>query len=99
MTFVVFDRDASPDAPLGGKARALASLRDAELPIPPWFVVTPDAFHISLSPEQSAALQAAGDAVTLRGVVEKVRPSPDVERQIHESVTALCNSGDFVAVR
>src|SRR5438105_882966 len=99
MTFVLFDRDASPDAPLGGKARALASLRDAELPIPPWFVVAPDAFHASLTPEQSPALQAAGVAVTLRGVVEKLRPSPDVERQIHEAMTALCHSGDLVAVR
>src|SRR4051812_25689006 len=100
MTFVVFDRDASLDAPLGGKARALASLREAELPVPPWFVVTPDAFHTSLAPEQSAALQADGDAVTLRSVVDKVCPSPDVERQIRAAVTALCRGWvDQLAVR
>src|SRR3954466_5034089 len=99
MSFVIFDRDASLDAALGGKARALASLRAAELPVPAWFVVTPSAFDDSLTPEQTAALQNADSTGALRKVVDAVRPSPDVERQAREAVTALCHSGDLVAVR
>src|SRR5438874_2338096 len=99
MAFAVFDRDTCLDTPLGGKARALASLRAAELPVPPWFVVTSDAFHASLTLEQAAALQNARDAVTLRGIVENVLPSLTVEHQVRDAVTALCHSGEFVAVR
>ena len=33
--------DLAPDAPLGGKAGALARLGSRGLPIPEWFVVTP----------------------------------------------------------
>lgn len=58
MTFVVFDRDAPLDAPLGGKARALALLRDAELPIPSWFVVLPDAQRGEAEHEIRAAVTA-----------------------------------------
>src|SRR6266542_1061224 len=74
MRFVIPDHEADFQAPLGGKARALASLRQAGLPIPAWFVVTPDAFHKSLSPEQGDALRAAHDVETIRAVVERVRP-------------------------
>lgn len=35
--------DFPPDAPLGGKAGALARLASARLPIPEWLVVTPEA--------------------------------------------------------
>src|SRR5437867_526027 len=44
MRYLVRDRDADLAAPLGGKARALAALRDAGVTIPPWFVVLPSAF-------------------------------------------------------
>src|SRR5262245_9694718 len=43
MRYVVSGQIAPIDGPLGGKARALAALRDADLGIPPWFVVTPEA--------------------------------------------------------
>ncbi|MEO7599030.1 MAG: PEP/pyruvate-binding domain-containing protein [Opitutus sp.] len=39
--------DFAPDAPLGGKAGALAKLRSSGLPIPAWFVVTPQVFSQS----------------------------------------------------
>src|SRR5262245_63289235 len=43
LKYVLRGDDADPQAPLGGKARALAALRDAGLSIPPWFVLTPAA--------------------------------------------------------
>ena len=39
---------------MGGKAAALASLAAADLPVPQFCVLTPDAFHASLTPSQSA---------------------------------------------
>ena len=47
MEYVIRDREADLDAPLGGKARALAALRLADLSIPAWFVVQPGAYHDS----------------------------------------------------
>src|SRR5262245_32128473 len=99
MTVVIRDDRADTQAPLGGKARALAALRQAGLPIPPWFVVTPDAFRASLSPEQAVTLGAARDAAELRAVVDLVRPDKDVGQEIAEAVAALCPGGELVAVR
>src|SRR5262249_15606304 len=49
MSFVIRDREADLQAPLGGKARALASLRQAGLPIPEWLGGPPDALHPNLA--------------------------------------------------
>jgi pyruvate,water dikinase len=61
MKYVIRDHEADLDAPLGGKARALAALREADLPIPAWFVVRPEAF---LDSHTDAADPRASPAVT-----------------------------------
>src|SRR5262249_55422563 len=99
MTLVIRDREADLQAPAGGKARALASLRQAALPIPAWLVVTPDAFHKSLSPEQDQSLHAARDADAIRAVVESVRPVAEVLRELLPAIEELCADGAMVAVR
>src|SRR5436190_1725406 len=99
MSFVIPDCEADLQAPLGGKARALASLRQAGLPIPAWLVITPDAFHKSLSPEQQDALRAARDADSLRAVVEQVRPAAEVLSELLPALDELCPDGAMVAVR
>src|SRR5262249_7093693 len=99
MRFVIRAREADLHAPVGGKARALASLRLAGLPIPAWLVVTPDAFHKSLSPEQDQALHAARDADAIRAVVEQVRPAAEVLRELLPKLDELCADGAMVAVR
>jgi pyruvate,water dikinase len=90
MPFVIHDREADLGAPLGGKARALAALRQAELPIPVWFVVSPDAFHASLPPGQDA---------TQPTVVEQLQPSPEVQAELRQALAELCPDGGLVAVR
>ena len=45
MAYVVRGVEADQGAALGGKARALAALRDVGLPIPPWVALLPTAFH------------------------------------------------------
>ncbi|MBI1917354.1 MAG: phosphoenolpyruvate synthase [Planctomycetes bacterium] len=99
MRFVIRDHEADLQSPLGGKARALASLRQVGLPIPAWLVVTPDAFHKSLSPEQQDTLHAARDAETIRAVVEQVRPVAEVLSELLPALDELCADGTMVAVR
>jgi phosphohistidine swiveling domain-containing protein len=58
MAMILRAGDVSPDAPVGGKARALASAQAAGMPVPDWFVVTSEAVEASLG-----ARSAQGDAV------------------------------------
>ena len=100
MKYVIRDRetDHAAEAPLGGKARALASLREVDLPIPAWFVVRPEAFHESLTPDQCAALEAR-DEPALRRVLDALSPSDAVTAELAEALAELCPNGAPVAVR
>ncbi|MFA6563145.1 MAG: PEP/pyruvate-binding domain-containing protein [Verrucomicrobiia bacterium] len=44
MRFIAWPDNLRGDETLGGKAGALAALQGASLPIPPWFVLLPEAF-------------------------------------------------------
>jgi pyruvate,water dikinase len=96
MPYVLRGHEADVSAPLGGKARALAALRDADLPIPPWIVLIPDAFIASLTPAQRTALDAAAD---LRALVADVAASAEVRDELQAAVAELCPGGEPVAVR
>jgi rifampicin phosphotransferase len=99
MSYVVHGADADLQAPLGGKARALAALRQARLPIPEWVALLPEAFHASLDPAQRDALKTAQDAAALRALVEPVRPCPAVMAELTAALAKLCPHGEQVAVR
>jgi pyruvate,water dikinase len=99
MHFVIRAGDATPDRPLGGKARALAGLAQADLPIPSWVVVAPAAFHASLSAEQAQALEKAQDASAVRQVVSAVCVASAVEEDLRAALAELCPRGEPVAVR
>ncbi len=104
MKYVIRDQEADFDSPLGGKARALASLRAAELPIPAWFVVRPEAFHDSLATSLSPnASEEAANAPRGRSGPDAVNhtrhPSAAVIAEIAAAVAELCPDGAPVAVR
>ncbi len=99
MKYVVRGEEALPDAPLGGKARALAALAEAALPIPAWFAVPPAAFLDSLSPQQVETLNKAQDVASIRAVVERVTMSAAVEAELRRALAELCPNGEPVAVR
>ena len=99
MKYVIRDCEADIDAPLGGKARALAALRRADLSIPAWFAVRPEAFHDSLSAEHQRALEQALDDATLRAVTDALEPSAEVCAEIAKAVADLCPDGALLAVR
>jgi phosphohistidine swiveling domain-containing protein len=98
MTFLLLPEEIEAASPVGGKARALAELQLAVLPIPPWFVVLPSAFFASLAPEQESALRTAQEAEAVRAVVASVSLSPLVEKAIQEVVDKIAQ-GKELAVR
>src|SRR5437764_14429147 len=98
MKYVLRDHEADLDAPLGGKARALAALRAADLSIPAWFVVRPEAFRVSLSAEQRQTLNNALDEAALRTIVAALQPSSAVSAELAEALAELCPDGAAVAV-
>ncbi len=89
MTWLLQPEAIGAASPVGGKAWALAQLQQAELPIPPWFVVLPEAFFASLTPQQQAALRGAGDPGEVRAVVTSVEPSAAVAAAIHQAAERL----------
>jgi pyruvate,water dikinase len=95
MTFVIHARSAD-DGPLGGKARALASLRRAGLPIPDWFVLTPAAFAETLAPAVQADLTAALAELCPKGESVAVRSSASDEDGTQHSFAGQLDSFLFV---
>ena len=98
MRFIVDAGDAAPDAPVGGKARALAELLRAGFAIPRWFVVTPDAFWASLSERDRERFPVASEA-ELTAIVQRVQPIVDVANRIEAAVRSLAPDGRRLAVR
>ncbi len=77
-----------PVQSLGGKAHALSRLAIPGLPIPEWFVVSPEAFERSLSSEQRVAMSSDAPE-TLLAVVSELQPAPEVAEEIRAAVSSL----------
>ncbi len=99
MHYILRRDEIGPRVPIGGKARALALLARAELPIPNWFVVTPTAFYASLPPGYAQELEAATDEIAIGKLVERISLSPVLQAQLSHALAELCPEGELVAVR
>ncbi len=99
MGLVIHANEAEVHHPLGGKARALAALRRADFSIPEWMALSPEAFAVSLTPQQREALQAAQDGEAIRILVERIQISHEVGRELRVALSTLCPNGELVAVR
>jgi phosphohistidine swiveling domain-containing protein len=91
-----FEIDAA--TPVGGKARALAELANAGLPVPTWFVVLPSAFDASVTPALAAALAQAPGEAALSALAAGIRLAPEVEAAINAALGAAAAT-DRYAVR
>lgn len=98
MGYIVFPDDES-DAELGGKAAALRPLVIAGMPVPAWFCIPPAAFHASLDEVQRQRFAIASTDDARRVLVEDVRVSMDIAREIDAGLKRLCPEGGVVAVR
>ena len=99
MNLLLQASQVMPDSPVGGKARALASLTQARMPIPGWFVVLPAAFDLSLDAERRTQLLAALSAEDVAAALDDLCPAAEVSRQVEAGYAALCPEGEPVAVR
>ena len=79
--YILFPHDKTHKELMGGKAASLCSLGE-KFPIPPWFVVTPEAIHQPLGDIQKEinnALKKLGDgpfAVRSSSIEEEPHSSP-----------------------
>jgi pyruvate,water dikinase len=91
--------DCLANAPIGGKARALGALAEAELPIPPWFALVPAAFYDSLTQEQQCTLNDARDQRDILKAIESLHLNQAVQAELGQKLSELCPNAEPVAVR
>jgi rifampicin phosphotransferase len=84
---------------LGGKARALAALADADVAIPAWFALSPAAFDHSLTPAQRTILSTAVDSDEALSALATFTLAPEIEQALHDALARLCPDGALIAVR
>ena len=96
MRWIHFPTDNAPAADMGGKARALAALRRAALPIPDWFVIRGDACLASLG---DGKLASAKDASAIQKLLSELYPSAEVLAEIKQGLSTLELAAGLVAVR
>jgi len=92
---------ATPEArsQLGGKGGALAALAASGLPIPKWFVLSPQGFDLCLSPEQRQIWENNPNETTLRALLQNLLPSDSLCCEIAEAVSKLSQNRELLAVR
>ncbi|HWH67895.1 MAG TPA: PEP/pyruvate-binding domain-containing protein, partial [Candidatus Sulfotelmatobacter sp.] len=99
MNWILFPTDDAQAQEMGGKARALAALQRAALPIPDWFVVRGAACLHSLGDLGQQDLAKATDAPAIRQVLAGLAPEPSIVAEIQACLARLCPANASVAVR
>lgn len=100
MPAYILDRNGEMDrSRLGGKAAALAHLVDADFSIPPWFVITPDAFEASVTRRRLRALEKSADSGAISAVLQALEPSKKVLGELEKALAQLAPNGERLAVR
>ena len=100
MRWIRFPGDAQlQELDLGGKARALAALQRAALPIPDWFVIRGEACLHCLGQEGRARLAQASDPAVIQALLALVRPDPSLTAELEQALARICPAGASVAVR
>lgn len=91
MPYIIWAHDEATRRELGGKAAALSALTQFDLPIPLWFVVSPQAFCDSVPQDFDAnVMPAAGMTFQL---------SDSVAKAVRTALHQLCPRAELVAVR
>ena len=96
LAYVLWPID-SPER-MGGKARALVTAGRAGLPVPPWFVVSPEALLASIPADDRARL-SAGDPAVAQEILDRVCLANGVRAELDAALARLSPAGEPVAVR
>ncbi len=96
---VLWPGEIGADTPAGGKARALAGLSRAGLPVPAWFVVLPAGFRASLTSGQAAGLASASSAQAMQAVLDSLAIASEVRIAIDAACARLGTADARFAVR
>ena len=99
MKFILRPHEIAPESLVGGKARSLWLLTQADLPVPSWFVLLPDAFYESLPSEASTRFEEAATTDDIHAAVERAVPRGSVLDELTMALAELCPGGELVAVR
>jgi len=99
MKYIVRPGDSCTAEQLGGKGGALAALRLAGMPIPAFFVLSPEAFYASLNETERRTLNDAGNTAPVLARIGQITPGPEICRELAEALAELCPNGARVAVR
>src|SRR5262245_42402332 len=98
MKFVMFPGQDQPSLSFGGKARGLAALHSAGLPIPAWFVLLPTAFYASMKDSPSQPMAEADLLESLAGLTT-LELAPEAQVELRQALAELCPDNHPVAVR
>jgi len=96
---LLFPHEIDRASRVGGKAAALAALTQSGLPVPPWFVVLPAAFHASVTADIVEALQRATSAERAQAIFDGVRLAPQAAGQIATASNRIGGADALFAVR
>ncbi|MEE8169188.1 MAG: PEP/pyruvate-binding domain-containing protein, partial [Phycisphaerae bacterium] len=99
MKYLFTDLESADRTLIGGKASALALLARHGLPIPPGFVVAPNAFCESLCPDARAELDRARTADGFQAALRAIDPPPAFRDELCRALADLCPDNQRVAVR
>jgi len=99
MTYIIYPPNTNSTTQLGGKAGALALLHNTDLPIPAWVALSPTAFYDSLNDTQRNALGTVGNSAGILALLRDLKPTPAVQAELKQALSALCPNGELVAVR
>jgi pyruvate,water dikinase len=83
----------------GGKAAALGQLAAADLPIPAWFVIDPEAFNLSAGGELLEKLQRSVDTAEIGVLLRDLQPHPELLEELSAALSELSPNGERLAVR
>jgi rifampicin phosphotransferase len=82
---------------LGGKAASLAALQDSSFSIPPWFVVSPEAFWLSLGTDLRRDLETCTNSHDIQELLKNLRAHDEVVKALEKGLASL--NCKHVAVR
>ena len=96
---LLFPNEIDRESRVGGKAAALAAMTQADLPVPPWFVVLSSALNASVPDDFGLRLSRAGTADEAQALVSGVVFAAPIAEQIGAAVHAIGGASVLFAVR